>query len=59
MPNPVARNGTVSPGKVLNHPSDDTVDRLVAIVTSNGIMSVMRNTTKSVRLKGKSRKAKA
>ena len=28
VPNPVARNGTVSPGKVLNHPSDDTVDEV-------------------------------
>ena len=55
----MARNGTVSPGKVLNHPSDDTVDRLVAIVTSNGIMSVIRKTTNSVRLKGNSRNAKA
>ena len=48
------------PGSVLYHAEVVfIVCRLVTIVTSNGIMSVARNTTKSVRLNGNSRNANA
>ena len=44
---------------MLNHPSEVTVVRLVATVTSNGIMRVIKKAKKMARLKGKSRKANA
>ena len=59
MPNPVARKGIARPSYELNQCNVVTVSRFVMNVTSSGIISVARQITNRVRLKGKRKNAKA
>ena len=59
VPKAVARNGRVRPGYELNRSRVRMVCTLGMSVTSMGSISVAMNSTKSTRLSGKRRKAKA